>query len=240
MDSLYILIPAYNEEENIKAVIDAWYPLLFDKGPQSRMVINTSGSRDNTTLIIKEMMESHPLLEVMEDSENTYGDKVLDLYRFAAERSPDYVFQTDSDGQTSPDDFAVFWQNRKDFDAQIGNRKRRGDGRLRLFVEKTVCVLIAVLCKVRIPDANTPFRLMKTDYLKKAIEEIPGDYSMPNIMLSIHGALGKADICFKEINFGSRQFGKNTMNYKKICTTGIESLRQFREFANKMKRGGYR
>lgn len=28
MDRLFIVMPAYNEEDNIKAVIDAWYPIL--------------------------------------------------------------------------------------------------------------------------------------------------------------------------------------------------------------------
>ena len=31
-DSLYIVIPAYNEEENIKQVVDEWYPIVVMAG----------------------------------------------------------------------------------------------------------------------------------------------------------------------------------------------------------------
>ena len=31
MDSLYIVMPAYNEEDNIEKVIESWYPVLEGK-----------------------------------------------------------------------------------------------------------------------------------------------------------------------------------------------------------------
>ena len=39
MDKLYIVIPAYNEEENIEAVIKDWYPIVEKIGNGSRLVI---------------------------------------------------------------------------------------------------------------------------------------------------------------------------------------------------------
>lgn len=44
MDSLYIVMPAYNEEDNIEQVVRDWYPLLNGKSPDSRLVIADSGS----------------------------------------------------------------------------------------------------------------------------------------------------------------------------------------------------
>ena len=49
MDSLYIVMPAYNEEETIQAVVDDWYGILTSFGnTASRLVVVNDGSRDNT------------------------------------------------------------------------------------------------------------------------------------------------------------------------------------------------
>ena len=47
-DKLYIIIPAYNEESNIKQVIEDWYPIVEKYGGdgKSRLVIIDDGSKD--------------------------------------------------------------------------------------------------------------------------------------------------------------------------------------------------
>lgn len=35
MDSLYLVMPAYNEEANIEEVVKMWYPVLEGKDPAS-------------------------------------------------------------------------------------------------------------------------------------------------------------------------------------------------------------
>lgn len=50
MDTLYIVIPAYNESENIKRTIEEWCPVVekHNGGGASRLVIINDGSRDDT------------------------------------------------------------------------------------------------------------------------------------------------------------------------------------------------
>ena len=46
MNTVYIVMPAYNEETNIKDVVQTWYPVLEGKSRDSKLVIADSGSTD--------------------------------------------------------------------------------------------------------------------------------------------------------------------------------------------------
>ena len=46
-DSLYIIMPAYNEEDSLPTVLDQWYPLV-EAHPDSRLVCFNDGSKDRT------------------------------------------------------------------------------------------------------------------------------------------------------------------------------------------------
>ena len=55
MDKLYIVIPAYNEEENIEDVIAGWHKVIEKMSKDSRLVIIDDGSKDNTFSIMKKL-----------------------------------------------------------------------------------------------------------------------------------------------------------------------------------------
>ena len=137
MSSLYIVIPAYNEAENIERTIDQWYPVVErhnDEG-KSRLVIINDGSKDNTYELLQKCAATRPLLVPLDKPNGGHGPTVLYGYRYAIGQKADYIFQTDSDGQTNPDEFEPFWNQRGRYDAIIGNRAVRGDGKSRKFVE---------------------------------------------------------------------------------------------------------
>ena len=48
MESLYIIIPAYNEEENIRKVAVEWHEVVEKVGNNSKLVIINDGSKDST------------------------------------------------------------------------------------------------------------------------------------------------------------------------------------------------
>ena len=112
MDCLYIVIPAYNEEENIRRVLEDWYPVVerHGGGGASRMVVVDDGSRDGTRKILDEFAAEHPLLVPLTKENGGHGAAVLWGYRYAIQNGADYVFQTDSDGQTLPEEFEPFWE----------------------------------------------------------------------------------------------------------------------------------
>ena len=228
-------MPAYNEEANILSVIDSWYGILEDKNSDSRLVVADSGSKDATHNILVKYKSTHPQLEILENTDRQHGPKVIALYDYAIKNGADYIFQTDSDGQTNPKEFNAFWEERKDFDGIFGNRTVRGDGKSRAFVEKVVCFLLKIYFKVKVPDANAPFRLMRTNVVKKYLYRLDPDYNLPNIMMTTYFSYYKESMVFREISFKPRRAGKNSINIPKIIKIGWKALGDFRKLKKGMK-----
>ena len=227
-------MPAYNEEANIEKVVRDWYPNLEGKDAESRLVVADSGSTDGTHAVLSRLQKELPQLEILPDTEKQHGPKVIALYRLAIERKADYVFQTDSDGQTDSAEFAAFWELREQYDGIFGHRSVRGDGQSRAAVERVVCMLLRRYFGVRVPDANAPFRLLRTEAVARYIGKLPENYDLPNIMLTAWFAHDKERICFREITFRPRQGGKNSINIRRIFRIGRQALRDFRRFRQEM------
>ncbi len=236
MDCLYIVVPAYNESENIKNLVDDWYPVIerHDGEGRSRLVVINDGSKDNTYEILEELARERPLLQPLTKPNGGHGPTVLYGYRYALQEEADYIFQTDSDGQTNPDEFEAFWRDRKNYDAVFGNRTVRGDGNDRAFVEKTLCRILKHYFGVTIPDSNAPFRLMTAAYLKEYLPKMPEDYNLPNVMLTTFGMYYHRKVRFVPITFKPRQGGTNSINVKKITRIGWQALKDFKAIRRKM------
>lgn len=184
MDSLYIVMPAYNEQDTIASVAEEWYQVVDKIGGESKLVIADSGSTDQTHSILLKYKETHPRLEILSDTGKFHGPKLIAMYNYAIRQKADWVFQTDSDGQTTASEFQQFWDKRSTCDAVLGVRKVRGDGQARAFVEKVVCFLLKLYFGVNVPDANAPYRLMRVDVLAKYMPRFSPEYNLPNIMLT--------------------------------------------------------
>ena len=198
MDTLYIVIPAYNESENIKRTIEEWCPVVekHNGGGASRLVIINDGSRDDTYEIASAECETHPLLTVLTKPNGGHGSTVL-------------------------------------------YRTSRGDGFSRAVVEKVLCAVLWTYFHVSVPDANAPFRLMKTDYVAEYLPLMPENYNLPNALLTAFGAYFHRKIRFIPISFKPRQGGTNSINIRKIVKIGRQALHDFCEIqkAAAKKRG---
>lgn len=236
MDKLYVVIPAYNEEQNIKRCVDEWYSIVeaHNESGGSRLVIVNDGSKDHTYEMLCELAEEKPLLITLNKENGGHGSALLHGYRYAIEQSADWIFQTDSDGQTDPGEFEGFWEQRNNYEAVIGERHDRGDGAGRKFVEDVVCLLLKLVFRVSADDANAPFRLMKTDLVGKYIDRLPEDFNIPNIMFVAYFLYYKENVIFKPITFKPRTAGKASINLKKIIKIGIKAVGDFRKLRKEM------
>ena len=190
MENLYIVIPAYNEEENISTVARKWHQIVEKISSDSRLVIVNDGSKDHTLEILKKLQKELSQLVILTKPNGGHGAAVLYGYRYALKHNADYIFQTDSDGQTDTNEFEQFWEKREEYDAVLGNRVVREDGKDRKFVENTVCFLLRMIFGVKVKDANAPYRLMQKDLVARYINRLPEDFNIPNIMFTTYFKYG--------------------------------------------------
>lgn len=233
-DKLYLVIPAYNEEDTIEDVIKSWYKVLSFAVPSSKLVVADSGSTDKTHEILTSLQSTLTNLVILSNTIKYHGPKLIAMYKYAIEQGAEYIFQTDSDGQTDPKEFERFWKMRKDYDAILGNRVVRGDGVFRKVVEIIVCILLRIIFGVKVKDSNAPFRLMKTSLVEKYIGRFKDDYNLPNIMLTTFFSYYKEKITYEVITFKNRQGGKNSIDFIKIFKIGTKAIGDMYEFRRNM------
>ena len=238
MDNLYIIIPAYNEEATIKQVIDDWYPVVEQIGNDSKLVIINDGSKDRTYEIMQEYAKTRPFFLPLTKENGGHGATVLFGYHYAISQNADYIFQTDSDGQTLPSEFAEFWALREQYDMIIGHRCKREDGISRIFVTKVLKFVLRICFGVSVTDANTPFRLLKRDTLVQYIDLIPKDFNLSNVILSVIYTKKNLRIKYLPITFRPRQGGVNSINLPKIFGIGKQALKDFRAINRSLNRVG--
>jgi len=227
MDKLYVIIPAYNEEENITQVAREWHDVVCAVNKESKLVIINDGSKDNTESVLKTLELELPQLTVVTKNNSGHGATVLFGYKYAMDHGADYVFQTDSDGQTLPSEFPGFWSLREQHSVLIGNRNQRQDGLSRVFVTKTLRFVLWCIYGVWVTDANTPFRLMSRQILEKYLHIVPNDFNLSNVILTLCFVKYKENIEFMPITFRPRQGGVNSINLKRIIGIGRKALKDF-------------
>lgn len=230
MEKIFIVMPAYNEEANIESVVAQWHPIveyLRSCNVDATLAIANDGSKDSTMEHLKALVKSYPYLEPIDKDNSGHGATVLFLYRYAIESKADYIFQTDSDGQTDPNEFWQMWNERDNYDLQIGHRNHREDGFSRVVVTKVLKFVVAMTFGVNVVDANTPFRLMKTTSIVPILRLIPSDFFLSNVALSALSVKKGLKIRWYPITFRPRQGGVNSINLRRIFKIGYKALGDF-------------
>lgn len=228
-------MPAYNEEANIEETVKAWHPVVEKIGPESRLVIVDDGSKDNTFATMKELSKEFPQFEPITKANSGHGATCLFAYQHALNSQTDWVFQTDSDGQTDPNEFWAFWDKRKDYDFVIGSRNERQDGGDRVFITKVLKMVVWLIFGENVKDPNTPFRLLNAQKLKPILELIPQNFFLSNVVMSMLIVKRKEKLAWLPISFKPRMKGTNSINFKRIFKIGINAVADFRKIKKDLK-----
>lgn len=227
-EKLYVVMPAYNEEANIQDVVLKWHNIVESINEDSRLLVVNDGSKDKTESILQNLKEKCPQLIYFTKPNSGHGSTCMFGYKMALKDNADFVFQTDSDGQTDEMEFWKFWRLREKHDFVIGDRKGRKDGLDRLFVSYVLRIFLWFIFGAWISDPNTPFRLMRGERLTGVLTIIPEDFFLINVAISAIVTVNREKSAWVPISFKPRQGGKNSINFTRIIKIGIRSYKDFK------------
>lgn len=108
MDRKIVIIPTYNEKENIEAIIRK---VLSMKGAYDILVID-DGSPDGTAYIVKDIMQEYPeRLHLIERSGKLgLGTAYISGFKWSLEHEYDYIFEMDADFSHDPNDLPRLYE----------------------------------------------------------------------------------------------------------------------------------
>ena len=108
MDSKVVIIPTYNEKENIEAILRKVFSLV---GNYHVLVID-DGSPDGTAAIVKSLQGEFPeRLHLLErEGKLGLGTAYLMGFRWSLEQGYDYIFEMDADFSHNPDDLLRLYE----------------------------------------------------------------------------------------------------------------------------------
>ena len=225
---LLIVVPVYNEQASVAAVVDEWFPTVAAQVASFRFLVIDDGSTDGTRPVLESLRARYgERLEIVGHSNRGHGQTCLEGYRTAVARGVPFVFQIDSDGQCDPRFFGGLWARRNTCDAVYGRRARRNDGWRRVLASVVVRLLLLSAFRVNCVDANVPYRLMRTAALRQALARIPADFVLANIALAVllrqdarvrHGSV--------PIRFRARSGGEPSVRLDRFGSKAAELYRQ--------------
>jgi glycosyltransferase involved in cell wall biosynthesis len=124
-----VVVPAYNEVENLPALLGELLPPLESTGRPFEIVVVDDGSTDGTREVLATLAARHPALRVVRFRRNA-GQSAAFLAGFAEARG-EVIVTLDADLQNNPDDVPRLLLGLEGRDAVLGVRAKRRDTFLR-------------------------------------------------------------------------------------------------------------
>ncbi len=184
MPSISLVLPAYNEAENIEAMITEAVPALEasvqeadgDSGtPESdgalqnqgwEIIVVDDGSADDTAAITRRLMESIPQLRLVQHPVNQgFGAAVFNGFTSAEK---DWIFYTDADRQFVMSELEQFVPLMGQADLIAGYRAPRRDPFMRVVYGKGWSMLCTFMFGYTVRDVDCAFKLFR----RQIIEEL--------------------------------------------------------------------
>ncbi|MGZ5264519.1 MAG: glycosyltransferase, partial [Kaistella sp.] len=119
-----VIIPTYNEKENIENIISAVFALEED----FHILIVDDSSPDGTADIVKTLQKLYPhtLHLTVRKTKDGLGKAYIHGFKWALQNNYDYIFEMDADFSHNPKDLSRLYEACLQNDMSIGSRYSKG------------------------------------------------------------------------------------------------------------------
>ncbi len=177
MSDSIIIIPTYNEKENIEAIIRK----VFSLPKEFNILVVEDNSPDGTAAIVKRLMEEFPNRLFIEERKGKLGlgTAYIHGFKWALKNGYDYIFEMDADFSHNPDDLLRLYAACHDrgADAAIGSRYVNGVVNVvnwpmgRVLMSYYASAYVRMITGMKFGDATAGFMC----YTRKVLETIDLD-----------------------------------------------------------------
>jgi dolichol-phosphate mannosyltransferase len=167
---ILIIIPTYNERENIKKLI----PAIKKVNRSCHILIVDDNSTDGTGLEIKRFTRKDKTIKLLSRSKKTgLGTAYVDGFKYALKEKYDLIFEMDADFSHDPKYIPDFLREIKDYDLVIGSRYLNGVSVVnwpisRLILSKFANFYARFITGLPLTDCTSGYKC----YRRKVIEDI--------------------------------------------------------------------
>ena len=177
MDRKVIIIPTYNEKENIEKIIRA----IFALEGEYHVIVIEDGSPDGTGQIVRRLQDEFPdrLFMIERAGKQGLGTAYIAGFKWAIRHGYDYVFEMDADFSHNPDDVPKLYRAcaEEGADLAIGSRYCNGISVInwpigRVIMSYYASVFVRKVLNMKIFDATAGFKC----YRRKVLETIDLDH----------------------------------------------------------------
>ena len=171
-----VIIPTYNEKENIEAIIST----VFNLPRQFEILIIDDNSPDGTGQIVKDLIEVYKdRLHILErEGKQGLGTAYITGFKWAIKHQYDYIFEMDADFSHPPEDLINLHDAclKQDADLAIGSRYISGVNVVnwpmgRVLMSYFASVYVRMVTGLKIMDTTAGFKC----YRRKVLETIQLD-----------------------------------------------------------------
>jgi dolichol-phosphate mannosyltransferase len=162
MQDAVVIIPTYNEIENIEAIVDA----VFSQEKAFHILVVDDNSPDGTADKVKELQQRYPeslFLEVREEKSGL-GTAYIHGFKWCLERAYQYVFEMDADFSHNPKDLIRLYNacHEKGAALSIGSRYVKGINVVnwplsRIILSYGASIYVKIITGMRIKDSTAGF-----------------------------------------------------------------------------------